>query len=214
MTGPVRRRHGRVGPRIVWLPLALAATVLLGACDAVREAASGASAGQFHGVELAEPSAAPELRLPTAQGDTFDLAEQRGRVVLLFFGYTHCPDVCPTTLADWAQVADSLGPAAERVRFVFVSVDPERDSPSVAQAYAARFDPAIIGLSADHGTIGRLRGSLNLVAQSEPADSSGTYGVAHSSYVFLVDPEGRLRLLYPFGSTARDMLLDVRRLLR
>lgn len=208
---PWRSLHPRrLGARL--LP-ALALLSLTVGCDAIRDV-SAAAAGPFRGVELAEPAPAPELALATATGDTFDLAAQRGQAVLLFFGYTHCPDICPTTLSDWAQVADSLGADARRVRFVFVSVDPERDTPGVAEAYATRFNPEFIGLSAPDSVTARLRGSLNLVAQSEPAGTDGDYGVAHSSQVFLVDPEGRLRLLYPFGSTAQDMLLDVRRLLR
>jgi len=191
----------------------LLAVCLLSGCDAIRDVGA-AAAGPFRGVEVAEPAPAPQLVLPMANGGTFDLAEERGRVVLLFFGYTHCPDICPTTLSDWALVADSLGEDAERARFVFVSVDPERDTPDVAQAYAARFNPAFLGLTAPDSVTARLRGTLNLVAQAEPSETEGEYGVAHSSQVFLVDPEGRLRLLYPFGSTAQDMLLDVRRLLR
>ena len=197
----------------VWAVSALAIMCLLSACDVVRDVGA-AAAGPFRGVELAEPAQAPPLVLATADGGTFDLAEERGRVVLLFFGYTHCPDICPTTLSDWATVADSLGEDAARVRFVFVSVDPERDTPDVARSYAARFNPAFLGLTAPDSVTARLRGSLNLVAQAEPTEIEGEYGVAHSSQVFLVDPEGRLRLLYPFGSTAQDMLLDVRRLLR
>lgn len=191
----------------------LTALAGLAGCDMVRGAAGGVPGGGFRGVELSATTPAPELRLPTADGATFDLAAQRGRVVMLFFGYTHCPDVCPTTLADWARVRAALGDDASRVRFVFVSVDPDRDTPAVAQEYARGFDSTFIGLSADQATIARLRDRLNLVAQSEAADSSGAYGVAHSSQVFLVDPDGRLRLLYPFGSTARDMTEDIRRLL-
>ena len=209
--GPSRRRSAVRSLRVATAAAMLAAA---GGCDALRGAAGGVPGGGFRGVELAEPAAAPALRLTRADGDAFDLAEQRGRVVLLFFGFTHCPDVCPTTLSDWARVREALGDRADRVRFVFVSVDPRRDTPAVAQQYAQQFDPSFIGLSADDATIGRLRGSLNLVAQMEVPDSTGGYGVAHSSQVFLVDPEGRLRLLYPFGSTAEDMLEDVRRLLR
>ncbi|MHB1225137.1 MAG: SCO family protein [Gemmatimonadaceae bacterium] len=186
----------------------------LAGCDAVREAASGVPGGGFRGVELSEPAPAPELRLTAADGSTFDLAAERGHVVLLFFGYTHCPDVCPTTLADWARVRAALSDdEASRARFVFVSVDPERDTPEASRAYARQFDSTFIGLTADQATIGRLRGRLNLVAQSEVADSGSAYAVAHSSQVFLIDQEGRLRLLYPFGSTATDMTEDIRRLL-
>ncbi len=193
----------------------LGATIVLVAffvsgCDTVRDAASGG----FNGVELADPKAAPEISLADADGQVFNLADQSGKVVLLFFGYTHCPDVCPTTLADWARVRAALGGDADKVRFVFVSVDPDRDTPAISQGYATQFDTSFIGLTADDATIASLRTDLNLVAQMEPADSSGAYGVAHSAQVFLVDRKGRLRLLYPFGSTAGDMLGDIQRLIR
>ena len=106
--------------------LALAAVIALGlaaGCD-----------GPMHGTVVEQPSAAPPLVLTDASGARFELAERRGDLVLLFFGYTHCPDVCPTVLADWARVRQALGSKAEGVRFVFVSVDPDRDTPAVASA--------------------------------------------------------------------------------
>lgn len=202
----VRRRRS-------WFSRAMAlvaVAVVASGCDVVRDAASGG----YNGVELTDLKAAPEISLTDADGQLFDLAAQRGKVVLLFFGFTHCPDICPTTLADWARVRAALGADAEKVRFVFVSVDGDRDTPAISQAYAAQFDPSFIGLTADDATIARLRTGLNLVAQTEEPDSSGVYGVAHSSQVYLVDREGRLRILYPFGSTSGDMLGDIQRLIR
>lgn len=194
-----------------WIIGAIALIALLaGGCDSVRDAASGG----FNGVELSDPKAAPAISLADENGHVFDLAEQRGKVVLLFFGYTHCPDICPTTLADWARVRAALGADADKARFVFVSVDPDRDTPAISHAYAAQFDSSFIGLTADDATIAGLRTGLGIVAQMEPADSSGVYGVAHSAQVFLVDSKGRLRILYPFGSTASDMLGDIQRLMR
>ena len=96
---------------------------------------------------MPDPRPAPPLRLVEHGGRAFDLAAERGKVVLLFFGYTHCPDICPTTLADWRRVHAALGADTSRVRFVFVTTDPERDTPEVAQQYARQFHPAIIGLS-------------------------------------------------------------------
>ena len=118
-------------------PLVLAGLLLLAACSA---------APAFNGVVLDPPEPAPPLRLADSAGTRFDLAAETGKVALVFFGYTHCPDVCPTTLVDWRHVADSLGSQAATVRFVFVSVDPDRDTPAVAQRYAARFSPAFLGL--------------------------------------------------------------------
>ncbi len=204
----MNRRVRSRNSRLTWI--LVLAVVLAGGCDTIRDAASGG----FNGVELTDLKTAPEISLADADGNLFELGAQRGRVVLLFFGYTHCPDICPTTLADWSRVRAALGADADKVRFVFVSVDPDRDTPAISQAYATRFNPAFIGLTADDATIARLRSGLNLVAQVEQADSSGVYGVAHSSQVYLVDQKGRLRILYPFGSTAGDMLGDIQRLVR
>ncbi|HEY0972598.1 MAG TPA: SCO family protein [Gemmatimonadales bacterium] len=198
----------------------VAAVLLLGAC--------GDDPATFRGVALDPPEPAPALRLANAAGDTFDLAAERGRAVLLFFGYTRCPDVCPTTLADWARVRNELGDAADDVRFVFVSVDPERDTPAVAQEYASRFDSSFVGLSAERASLPALLAAWRIAAYEEPAplpDSVAAadtlppgmigedYFVAHSSQTFLVDPEGRLRALYPVGTTAQDLVEDLRRVL-
>ena len=102
------------------------------------------AAPHFNGVVLDPPDAAPALRLADSAGQVFDLAAERGKVVLVFFGYTQCPDVCPTTLLDWKRAADSLGEQLSRARFVFVSVDPERDTPAAAQRYASRFSASTL----------------------------------------------------------------------
>jgi protein SCO1/2 len=132
--------------------------------------------------------------------------------VLLFFGYTRCPDVCPTTLADWARLRRALGEDAAAMRFVFVSVDPARDTPADAQRYAARFDPAFVGLVADTASIERLKAGFRIAAHEEPGHA-GHYTVAHSTQTFVVDGEGRLRVLHPQSGTVADLEADVRRLL-
>lgn len=214
------RRGGRAH---AWrrLALAAAATLVVAACN---------DPASFRGVALDPPEPAPTLRLAGAQGDTFDLASERGRAVLVFFGYTHCPDICPTTLADWARVRTALGDDAGKVRFVFVSVDPERDTPEVSARYAHQFDPSFVGLTADRASLPALLSAWRIAAYEEPAplpdSASGSaadtlppgmvgddYMVAHSSQTFLIDPEGRLRVLYPAGSTSQDMIEDLKRLL-
>ena len=165
------------------------------------------------GIALDPPRDAPALRLAGAAGDTFDLAEQRGRAVLLFFGYTRCPDVCPTTLADWSRVRQALGDDAARVRFVFVSVDPARDTPELAQRYAHGFDSTFVGLVADSTLMARLTTDFQVAAYESPGEHEGHVMVSHGSQVFLFDPEGRLRVLHTAGSTAEDLAADVERVL-
>ena len=198
MTGAAPR-HARRGLAAVLGLLALSAV----ACE---------DRASFRGVALEPPEPAPALRLAGAAGDTFDLAAERGNVVLLFFGYTQCPDVCPTTLAEWAQVRRALGDDAERVRFVFVSVDPERDTPAIARDYARRFDASFVGLVADSATMTRLTPDFHLAAHAVPGEA-GQYTMSHGSHFLVYDPRGRLRVLHTSGSTADDVRADVERLL-
>ena len=158
--------------------------------------AMGCGEPKLHGARFEEPAPAPALRLAG-----FDLAAQRGKLVLLFFGYTHCPDICPTTLADWARAKRALGGDTTDVRWVFVSVDPRRDTPEVARAYAARYDAAFIGLSGTEAEIESIKQAWGIPAWSEaitPADSI-SYTVAHPGYAMLIDREGRLAVRYAFG---------------
>ena len=167
----------------------------------------------FVATELPDPKPAPALRLVEHGGRAFDLAAERGKVVLLFFGYTNCPDVCPTTLADWRRVRRALGADTARVRFVFVSTDPARDTPEVAQAYVRKFDAAFTGLSGPRDTVAAAERGFMVSSHAEAHDGHGGYAVAHSSRTFVVDAAGRWRLVTKPGATADDLLSDVRRLL-
>ena len=168
----------------------------------------------FNGVVLDPPEEAPTLRLSDSLGVPFDVAQQRGKVVLLFFGYTHCPDVCPTTLVDWRHVVDSLGTKAADVRFVFVSLDPERDTPALTQRYAARFSPSFVGLTGTRAGIDSLTSAWKFAAfrDGAPTDTS-TYTITHPSQVFVIDPSGMLRLMQRPGLTTAQVAADIRALL-
>jgi protein SCO1/2 len=133
----------------------------------------------------------PALRLARSDGAVFDLTEQRGRVVVVFFGYTHCPDLCPLTLANFAWVRRRLASRAAQVRFVFVTVDPGRDSPARAMAYARQFDSSFVGLSGDSATLAATQRAFH-VASWVSRDSAGTVLVAHSASVFVVGRDGAL----------------------
>lgn len=189
---------------------AWAACGALAGCDA-----ASAALRPFHGVAYDPPAAAPALRLPTSAGRPFDLARatgDSGRAALVFFGYTHCPDVCPTTLADWARARRLLGADAERVRFVFVTVDPERDSAAVVRRYVAQFDSTIVGLAPSRAALDETLAAWRLAAHREGGPDSA-YTVAHPAQTFAVDAEGRLRLLHALGTRPADLAADVRRLL-
>jgi protein SCO1 len=187
----------------------------------------------LHGTVYEPPRPAPELRLARGDGSTYDLAAERGRVVAVFFGYANCPDLCPTTLADLAKVANALD-EGERARFrvLFVSVDPARDTPAVADAYARRFHPSFVGVTGAEARVLSIARSFGVAAMAMPAapDSAGAhdahaghaahppapstvgYQVVHGGSLFLVDPEGRIRTVHPSGSPVADVLADVRKL--
>lgn len=170
----------------------------------------------FNGIVLDPPERAPRFRLVDSAGTPFDLEQQRGKVVLVFFGYTHCPDVCPTTLLDWKKVADSLGKAdAAQVEFVFVSVDPERDTPATTARYAARFRPGFLGLTGSREQIDALMRSWKVAAYRDgvPSDTVTVYTMSHPSQVFVIDRDGRLRLLHRAGLSPAQITSDIKALL-
>jgi protein SCO1 len=169
----------------------------------------------FNGVVFEPAERAPAIQLADSSGTPFELARQHGKVVLVFFGYTHCPDVCPTTLVDWRHVADSLGTQAAAVRFVFISVDPERDTPASTQRYAARFSPGFLGLTGTSMQIDSLKSAWNIAAFRDggAADTTSTYTVSHPSQVFVIDTDGKLRLMQRPGLTTTQVAADIRALL-
>jgi protein SCO1/2 len=175
----------------------------------------------WHGSPVDPPAPAPALALASGGGRAFDLAQERGKVVLVFFGYTHCPDVCPTTLADWSKAKRLLGADSSRVRWVFVSVDPERDPPDSAAAYARRFDPAFVGLGGTPAQLEAVRAAWGVAAVPETpqADPHAAHGaapmtmVSHTPRTFVIDPEGRLRLLFDPTSRPEGIAGDVKALM-
>ena len=155
------------------------------------------------------------VRVVDADGATFDMDKERGsRAVLLYFGYTHCPDVCPATLADWARAKKALGSGAERVRFVFVSVDPDRDTPQLTRAYARQFDAAFVGLSPTAAQVDSLKASWGFAVMRETTleMKKRVYGVTHPSGSYLIDRAGRIREILPRETKADDIAADLRRI--
>lgn len=169
----------------------------------------------WHGIVLDPASAAPPLALAGAMGRTetrLSLADWKGQVVLVYFGYTHCPDVCPTTLSDWARAKRALGADTAGVRYAFVSVDPQRDTPEIAAAYATQFDPSFAGFAPSETELAMLLRDWGIAAYPEGDPRNGDYSVAHPAHTFVVDGEGRLRLMIPPGVRGEDLAEDLRRL--
>ena len=175
---------------------------------------AGCKPATFHGTIYEPVERAPSVILRQATGGQFSLADQHGNVVLLFFGYTHCPDICPTTLSDWKRVKKGLGRDASRVRFVFISIDPMRDDSATLHRYVSRFDPDFIAATGDSTTLASIERSFHITSSREDNGSANGYSVGHPSQTFVVDKHGDLRMLYSFGIEASDMVSDIRQLLR
>lgn len=166
---------------------------------------------------LAAPEPIVPFRLAGHDGKPFDNAALKGRWSFLFFGFTHCPDICPTTLATFNEVHRALraspGGAAD-VRFVMVTVDPERDTPQVLGKYVPAFNPEFLGVTGDAAEIGRLCDSLGVKYAKHPGPTPASYQMDHSSSVLLADPQGRFRGVFAPPHDAQNMLkgfLEIRR---
>jgi protein SCO1/2 len=153
--------------------------------------------------------AAFELRDQNNQ--VFDLARLRGKWSLLFFGYTHCPDICPLTLGTLKQVHQLLGEDNKDLQYVFVTVDPERDTPEIMRSYVGYFHPDFLGVSGPHSELDKLTKALGVYYHLGKVSSAGNYEVDHSAAVFLVDPQARLRGLFSAPQDAGHMAANLRR---
>lgn len=160
------------------------------------------------------PRLAPEIGLPASNGKPFRLADHRGKVVVLEFGFSHCENVCPVSLAALAQARTQLGAAAQDVQVVFISVDPERDTPERLRTYLAQFDRSFVGVTGTPAQIARLLKDYGITASKRPIEGSSDYTMNHSSYLYFIDRQGRQRAMMPFGRPAADIAHDLAILLK
>lgn len=158
---------------------------------------------------------APEIELTRENGSKFRLSEMRGNVVLLFFGYTACPDVCPTTMAELKTAVDELGEEkAKHVKVVFVTVDPQRDSPERLQEYLNHFHKDFIGLTGTEPELAKVWGAYGIFREITDAESAAGYGVDHTARVTLIDINGNLRTSFGLDTPVDDIVHDVNFLLK
>ena len=169
---------------------------------------------KFKSSDVTGSSFGREFALQDASGKTRTLADFRGKAVVVFFGYTQCPDVCPTTLSTLAETMKLLGPDADRVQVVFITIDPERDTPAMLGEYVPAFDKRFIGLAGDAAATERVAKEFKVIYQKQPGATPDTYTVDHSAGVFLYDPQGRLRLYARHGQGPDAYAHDLRELLR
>ena len=173
-----------------------------------------AKPASFRGTTYAEPyPSASDFALARADGSSFQLSQTRGKIVLLFFGYTSCPDVCPTTLAELNQAMGQLGADADKVQVVFVTVDPERDTPERAQEYVNHFNPSFIGLSGTEDELTKVWQDYGVFREIVEGTSALGYLVNHTARVTLIDADGNLRISFSFEMPVDDIVHDLKLIL-
>lgn len=187
--------------------------VLSALCLVLVLAGCGAGDPKFQLTDVTGADLGRDFALTDHQGQPRTLQDFRGKVTVIFFGFTHCPDVCPTTLSDFAQVMKALPPAdAARVQVLFVTVDPERDTREVLAQYVPSFHPSFLGLYGDAEATARTAKTFKIHYQKQP-QPGGSYTVDHSAGTYIYDTEGRLRLFAQYGAGPQTLLHDVRELL-
>ncbi len=190
--------------------LLLAAAAVLAGCDG---ALPGGSKPAFKSIDITGAEYARTLQLSDPDGHLRSLADYKGKVVVVFFGYTQCPDVCPTTMAELAEVKRSLGPDGARVQGIFVTVDPARDTADLLKAYAANFGPDIVALRGTPEQITAAAKEFKVFYNKVPGKTDTSYTVDHTAGSYIFDAKGRVRLFTRYGSGAQALADDLKILL-
>jgi protein SCO1/2 len=171
------------------------------------------SGPSFKNTDITGADYGKDFTLADHAGKTRALADFRGKVVVMFFGYTRCPDVCPTTLAELKAVKEQLGEDGKRLQVLFVTVDPERDTQKLLANYVPAFDPSFLGLYGDSAAIAKVAKDFRVFYQKAPGKTPDSYTVDHTAGSYVFDPQGRLRLFARHGNAA-NLIADIRTLLR
>ena len=167
----------------------------------------------FKNTDLTGLGYASDFALIDHHGKPRTLADFKGKAVLVFFGFMNCPDVCPTTMAEMANVMQQLGPQAEKVQVLFITVDPERDTPELLAKYVPAFDPRFIGLTGDKAAIEKVAKEFKVFYQKVPGKEPGSYSMDHTAGSYVFDPQGRIRLFVRHGQGGEPIAHDLKVLL-
>lgn len=198
-----------------WATLARAALWAAALWLAGCERGPGPAAGSgFSGIDITGASYASRLELPDTDGKIRALGEFRGKVVIVFFGYTQCPDICPGTLSEIAALRKSLGSDGERVQPVFVTVDPQRDTPEILRAYAQAFGDDVLALVGNEAQIRAAAQEFKVFYAKAPGKTAQSYTIDHTAGSYVFDPHGQVRLFWRHGLSLDAMRADIIRLLR
>ena len=191
------------------LTVAALATLVAGLSACSKPAPKAA----FNAVDLTGADYARDFALTDQHGEARTLADFKGQVVAVFFGFTQCPDVCPTTLAELAEVKRQLGADGDKMQAVLISVDPERDTPELLSAYMENFDPSFVGLRPSMEQLPVVAKDFKVYYKKVEGKTPGSYSMDHSAGTYLFDPQGRLRLYSRYGAGNAALLADIKLLL-
>lgn len=169
---------------------------------------------KFHTLDISGVDYAKGFSMPDAHGQQRSLADFAGKVVFVYFGFAQCPDICPTTMLEMAEVKKLLGEDGDKLQIVFVTVDPERDTPEVMRAYMESFDPQAVALVGNAEQIAAMARDFKVFYEKKPGSTPDTYTIDHSASGYMYDPQGRLRLYVRYGTPVDQIAADVRQLLQ
>jgi protein SCO1/2 len=189
-------------------------TALITLAGSVLAACAPNSKPQFKAVDITGADYAKDFALPDTDGKVRTIKDFAGKAVVVFFGYTQCPDVCPTTLAEIADAKKLLGPDGSKVEGVFITVDPERDTPQLLKAYVASFGPDMVALRGDAAQTAAVAKDFKVYYKRVDGQPPGSYSMEHTAASYIYDPQGRLRLYSRYGSGAQSLADDLKLLLQ
>ena len=199
----ITRRSALVG--------AAALCVALAGCD--KLGLSSKPAVPFHGADITGAEYARTISLPDVNGQPRTIGDFKGKVTVIFFGYTQCPDVCPTTMTELAQVKKALGADGDKLQGVFITVDPERDTPEILKSYMASFDPSFVALRGTPEQTKATAKEFKIYFEKVPGKTEGSYTMDHSAGAFVLDQKGNVRLFERYGAGAEALTSDVKQLI-
>lgn len=202
---PHQTRRRDLLKKVAYLSLLTSVTGTFYACSDAKPA--------FVGIDLTGADYAQGFNLPDHNGQMRTLSDFAGKVVVVFFGYTQCPDVCPTSLAELAEAKQMLGAEGDRLQGIFISVDPERDTPALMKDYMASFDPSFLALHASATELVALSKAFKMYYKRVDGSTPATYTMDHSAGSYVYDPKGRIRLYHRYGSGPAGLAADVKLLL-
>ena len=186
---------------------------LLSGAAALALVACGENKVPFTGIDITGADYATGFSLTDHNGQPRTLADFKGKAVVIFFGFTQCPDVCPTSMTEMAQAKQLLGADGDRLQGLFISIDPERDTPEIMKAYMAAFDPTFLALYAKPEELPEVAKSFKIYYKKVVGSSPETYTMDHSAGSYVYDPQGRVRLYHRYGTGAQALADDLKKLL-